>query len=105
MKKANPPRLKRPLHPMPAFVRQALKERKLLEAYRDRPAYQRNDYLGWILRAKLPTTRENRLAQMLEELARGDVYMNMRYPAQGTRGHSGAGVRGRRTTAMRTSAD
>jgi hypothetical protein len=33
---------------MPVFVLQALKERKLLDEYRDRPAYQQNNYVGWI---------------------------------------------------------
>jgi hypothetical protein len=74
---------------MPAFVLQALQERNLLDAYRSRPAYQRNDYVGWISRAKLATTRERRLAQMLDELTRGDVYMNMRYQAHGKRRSSG----------------
>ena len=46
-------------------------------AYRARPDYQQNDYLGWIRRAKRPTTKERRLRQMLEELERGDVYMKM----------------------------
>jgi uncharacterized protein YdeI (YjbR/CyaY-like superfamily) len=64
---------------MPRFVHQALNERGLMEAYRSRPPYQRNDYLGWISRAKRQETRDRRLAQMLDELARGDVYMKMRY--------------------------
>ncbi len=67
----------RPRHPMPAFVRRALVERGLLQAYRKRPPYQRNDYIGWITRAKRPETRERRLAQMLDELERGDRYMKM----------------------------
>jgi uncharacterized protein YdeI (YjbR/CyaY-like superfamily) len=62
---------------MPDFVRDALAARDLLDAYRRRPAYQQNDYLGWINRAKRPETREKRLAQMLYELERGDLYMNM----------------------------
>jgi uncharacterized protein YdeI (YjbR/CyaY-like superfamily) len=69
--------LKRPRHPMPEFVKTALEERGLMEAYRERPAYQQNDYLGWINRAKRQATKEKRLAQMLDELARGDVYMKM----------------------------
>lgn len=71
--------LKRPRQPMPAFVRAALLERGLLDAYRRRPAYQRNDYLGWITRAKRAETQAKRLTQMLAELERGDVYMNMAY--------------------------
>jgi uncharacterized protein YdeI (YjbR/CyaY-like superfamily) len=64
---------------MPTFVRRALTARRLTRAYNARPAYQRNDYLGWISRAKLPATREKRLAQMLDELERGDSYMKMHW--------------------------
>jgi uncharacterized protein YdeI (YjbR/CyaY-like superfamily) len=60
-----------------AFVREALEANGLMNAYEARPPYQRNDYLGWIARAKLPATRQKRLAQMLDELKRGDVYMKM----------------------------
>ena len=42
-----------------------------------RPPYQRNDYLGWIARAKRPETRETRVVQMLDELAGGTRYMKM----------------------------
>jgi uncharacterized protein YdeI (YjbR/CyaY-like superfamily) len=76
-----PSGLKRPRHPMPPDVRQALKRHGLEGAYRARPPYQRNDYIGWITRAKRPETRERRLSQMLEELARGDRYMKMPYRA------------------------
>jgi len=72
-------RLTRPSNKMPAFVRKALTENGVMEAYRLRPAYQQNDYLGWITRAKLEPTRQRRLAQMLDELARGDRYMKMAY--------------------------
>jgi uncharacterized protein YdeI (YjbR/CyaY-like superfamily) len=64
---------------MPEFVREALESRNLIEAYLRRPAYQQNDYVGWITRAKLPATRQKRLDQMLDELFRGDVYMKMSY--------------------------
>lgn len=70
-------RLTRPLNPMPAFVRQALEERGLMAAYRARPPYQQNDYLGWIARAKREATRQQRLAQMLDELDGGQLYMKM----------------------------
>ena len=53
---------------MPDDVRDELVEHGLMETYRERPHYQRNDYLGWISRAKRPETREKRLRQMLEEL-------------------------------------
>ena len=69
--------LKRARHPMPGFVQTALRKRGLLGAYRLRPAYQRNDYLGWIMRAKLSGTRERRLHQMLTELQLGGIYMGM----------------------------
>ncbi|MGD8821923.1 MAG: YdeI/OmpD-associated family protein [Anaerolineales bacterium] len=69
--------LSRPIQPMPEFVEQALKQHDLMEAYRQRPPYQRNDYLSWINRAVRPQTKEKRLLQMLDELERGDVYMKM----------------------------
>lgn len=72
-------RLKRPKNPMPAFVREALERRGLMEAYRERPAYQQNDYLGWIARAKRPETQKKRLTRMLDELEKGGVYMNMKH--------------------------
>ncbi len=72
--------LKRPRQPMPALVAQALKERGLLTAYQARPAYQQNDYLGWIMQAKRSETKGKRLHQMLDELERGGVYMNMEHP-------------------------
>jgi len=67
---------------MPEFVRSALESRNLLSQYLQRPAYQQNDYIGWITRAKLPATRQKRLDQMLDELFRGDVYMKMAYQAK-----------------------
>ena len=66
---------------MPDFVRQALDERGLMDAYQKRPAYQQNDYIRWINRAKRPETKEKRLRQMLEELERGGIYMKMKHPA------------------------
>ena len=72
-------RHRRPRHPMPPFVREALHRENLMEAYVARPPYQQNDYIGWITRAKRPETREKRLAQMLDELASGDAYMRMPY--------------------------
>ena len=72
-------RLKRPVYLMPEFVRKALRSKELNTAYDARPPYQRNDYIGWITRAKLPATQEKRLTQMLDELARGNRYMKMAY--------------------------
>ena len=71
--------LTREIYPMPDFVRVALMRKGLMEEYESRPPYQRNDYIGWITRAKLPATQEKRLNQMLDELERGDAYMNMAY--------------------------
>jgi uncharacterized protein YdeI (YjbR/CyaY-like superfamily) len=45
--------------------------------YRERPPYQRNDYLMWINQAKLDATRQKRLARMLAELRSGNAYMGM----------------------------
>ncbi len=70
-------RLKRPRQSVPSFIRKALLARGVMTAYKARPAYQRNDYLSWIKRAKQAATREKRLSQMLDELQRGDRYMNM----------------------------
>lgn len=69
--------LKREIHVMPEFVRSALVKEGLMKAYKSRPPYQQNDYAGWIARAKLETTKQKRLAQMLEELKGGKIYMNM----------------------------
>ena len=69
--------LRRPRNPMPGYVRDALHKRRLMEAYRARPSYQQNDYLGWIGRAKRQETKDKRLKQMLDELERGDLYMKM----------------------------
>lgn len=74
--------LQRPTYPMPDFVREALETRGLMEVYKRRPAYQQNDYIGWITRAKREETVKKRLAQMLDELERGDTYMKMNYPTQ-----------------------
>lgn len=79
-------RLTRAKNPMPAFVRNALNARGLMEAYRARPPYQQNDYLGWIARAKMEATRLKRLRQMLEELQGGKSYMNMVWKPRAGRG-------------------
>jgi hypothetical protein len=72
-------RLSRPLNPLPSAMEEALAAAGLTAAYLARPPYQRNDWAGWIARAKRPETRDRRLAQMLDELRRGDGYMNMPY--------------------------
>ena len=70
---------RRPRYEMPDFIRDALLEHELDEAYRGRPPYQRNDYIGWIAGAKREETRRKRLNQMLDELRSGDRYMKMAY--------------------------
>ena len=69
----------RPRYPMPDFIREAINERGLMDAYRSRPPYQRNDYIGWINRAKREATKQKRLNQMLDELEGGKVYMKMKW--------------------------
>jgi len=69
--------LQRDKQPMPGFVKRALEQRSLMEAYRQRPPYQQNDYLMWINKAKLEDTKQKRLAQMLDELEGGTKYMAM----------------------------
>lgn len=75
----DPGTLIRPIQPMPDFVRVAIKARGLTEKYEARPAYQRNDYLMWINTAKREETKHKRLAQMLDELEAGGVYMRMKW--------------------------
>src|SRR5687768_6443003 len=60
-------RLNRPVHPVPACVRAALRARKLTRVFHGRPAHQQNGYVGWITDAKLPATQQKRLEQMLDE--------------------------------------
>jgi uncharacterized protein YdeI (YjbR/CyaY-like superfamily) len=69
--------LKRPRQSMPDDVAEALRAGGVRDAYRDRPAYQRNDYLAWIARAEKDETRAKRLRQMVDELRAGGVYMGM----------------------------
>ena len=68
---------RRARNPMPADVRQRLLDEQLMDDYDERPAYQRNDYLGWIGRAKRDETRQKRIDQMVDELRAGGVYMKM----------------------------
>jgi len=77
--------LKRPRNPMPDFVKTAIEEHGLMDAFNERPAYQQNDYIGWIDRAKHQETKLKRLQQMLDELKKGGVYMNMKHPASKNR--------------------
>lgn len=80
------PPLRRPRNAMPVDVRRALLAAGLMTKYRQRPPYQRNDYLGWIGRAKRPATRQKRMQQMLQELSRGHSYMKMPYRPAARRG-------------------
>jgi uncharacterized protein YdeI (YjbR/CyaY-like superfamily) len=71
--------LSRTRHKMPDYIREALNKRKLMDAYHERPDYQQNDYIGWIIGAKREATKEKRLAQLLHELEGGKLYMNMKW--------------------------
>lgn len=70
-------RLSREIQLMPDYIRESLEKKSLKDAFYSRPAYQQNDYLAWIARAKRADTRERRVVQMLDELSRGNVYMKM----------------------------
>ena len=72
-------RMKRDIYPMPEEIREALEARGVMAAYHARPAYQQNDYVGWITRARLEVTRQKRLNQMFDELEAGGVYMHMKW--------------------------
>ena len=64
---------------MPDEIKTALEKNGLMEVYLSRPPYQRNDYIGWITRAKRDETKRRRLIQMLKELQSNDAYMKMPY--------------------------
>ena len=64
---------------MAADVEERLAGDGLMDDYSERPWYQRNDYLGWIDRAKQRATRQQRIEQMLDELRVGGIYMNMEH--------------------------
>lgn len=85
MGEKDPPPYRRERHPVPDYVHEALAASGLQRAYDDRPPYQRNDYIGWIDRAKRDDTRRRRLQQMLEELERGDTYMKMSWNPKGVK--------------------
>jgi len=71
--------LQRDKNPMTPTVRKALEDNGLMDDFHARPAYQQNDYLGWIQEAKQEQTQEKRLRQMLDELRKGGVYMKMEH--------------------------
>jgi uncharacterized protein YdeI (YjbR/CyaY-like superfamily) len=64
---------------MPDFFRDALHAHGLMDAYHACPPYQQNDHIVWVRRAKLESTRQKRLKQMLDELEHGCVYMKMKW--------------------------
>lgn len=72
-------RLRRTPQPMSDLVRETLLEEGLMDAFEERPPYQRNDYLGWINRAQLADTQIRRLTQMIDELRDGKTYMKMEW--------------------------
>jgi uncharacterized protein YdeI (YjbR/CyaY-like superfamily) len=65
---------------MPDDVLTELGSTGLLDAYDDRPFYQRNDYLSWIDRARRPETRRKSVDQTLAELEQGGVHMGTDHP-------------------------
>lgn len=75
--------LRRERHPMPADIKALLKKERCAALYSARPAYQQNDYVGWITRSKRSETRIKRMQQMITELKAGNVYMKMKWNAKG----------------------
>jgi uncharacterized protein YdeI (YjbR/CyaY-like superfamily) len=53
--------LSRPINPLPDYVKTALVEHWLIDAYPSRPPYQQNDYIGWISRAKRIETKQKKI--------------------------------------------
>ena len=62
---------------MLAVVERSQRAQQLVRAQHARPPCQQNDYLGWILRPKLPETCAKRLHPMIERVRAGDAYMEM----------------------------
>lgn len=79
MMKTTATTLTRKINRLPAALKRRMEEESVLELYRQRPPYQRNDYLGWIARAKQEATKQKRTDQMIAELKKGNVYMNMKW--------------------------
>ena len=75
------PKMSRQRYLMSDDVKQALEQAGVMPDYLERPDYQQNDYIGWIIRAKRDETRSKRIAQMLAELKQGGIYMKMKHPA------------------------
>ena len=71
--------LTRLVNPLPRNLKQTLVTKGLWAAYLARPPYQRNDYIGWITRAKLEPAKQKRTQQMFDELRQGDRYMKMKW--------------------------
>ena len=71
--------LQRNIQPMPDFIKESLIKHGVMNDYLTRPAYQQNDYLSWISRAKQEATKQKRLNQMIDELKKGGVYMKMKH--------------------------
>ena len=86
-------RLERPVQSMASFVRVALLSQGQLKANRERPAYQRNDYLSWIQRAKMAETRQKRLPNARRTQAWGSLYEHG-LPAEGEGSLGGAPPQG-----------
>lgn len=62
---------------MPGDVAARLDAAALPAACDAPPPCQRKDDLGWIARARRLETREQRLAQRLDDLRAGDIYREM----------------------------
>lgn len=62
-------------HAMPGFVRSALTKHDLMDAFRARPDYQQNEYLGWLGKAVTDAEKKKRAAQLVDELTKGDAFL------------------------------
>ena len=74
-------KLTREIVTLPDDIEMVLRTHHVFDEYKKRPAYQQNDYISWIKRAKREETREKRVTQMVEELKLGGVYMKMEHKA------------------------
>jgi len=61
--------LKRQQYSLPDFIKEALKDARLLEKFRSLPPSHQREYLGWIEEAKRPETRASRIEKLITKLS------------------------------------
>lgn len=62
---------------LPLYIKKALQQSKLLDAFEKQIYTYRKGYVHWIEQAKQEETKQRRIAQMLREVKSGKEYMGM----------------------------